>query len=301
MKTRFFLSTLILISIGLLFSSFSLDKKNKWKKLKVPKSFAYIPSGNLHLTPEKKVSINAFYMSETEISNKDYNEFLKDLLKQGKKEELQLARRKTENWDNKKFQKNYHLNHIYADYPALTISKESAEMYCKWLSKKIQAKNPKFEITVRLPTEQEWMYAAIADHQYAPYPWGGYYVKNAKGCYLANFKHIESGNVSYDRKTKTYEIKDADPNNIRNNNTSTTPKPVKSYFPNDYGLYNMSGNAAEMLSTNSLKEEGGYRTKGGSYDSVGAHIQINGADEFEGWTEPSQYIGFRPVISVRIK
>jgi len=301
MKTQFVIFTIVLISVGILFSSFSVDKNSKWKKLKTPKSFSYIPTGILHAGTEKEVSINGFYISKTEISNQDYNNFLKDLLKQGRQDALKRARRKTENWKPKPFQEIYHLHPSYADYPALTVSKEGAEMYCQWLAQKIQTKNPKFEIEVRLPTEQEWIYAAHGGHQYAPYPWGGYYVRNNKGCFLANFKNIDSRNISYDRKNNTYEVKDSSANRIGVNNIITMPQPVKSYFPNNYGLYNMSGNAAEMLSTNSTKEEGGFRTKGGCYDSLGLNIQINGPDEFDGWTEPSQYIGFRPVMSVRLK
>ena len=70
------------------------------------------------------------------------------------------------------------------------------------------------------------------------------------------------------------------------------PAPVKSYLPNDYGLFHMSGNAAEMISSPT------NRTKGGSYNSTAYHIQIESEDEYEGWTEPSPFIGFRPILDV---
>lgn len=76
----------------------------------------------------------------------------------------------------------------------------------------------------RLPSEQEWEYAARGGKQDAPYPWGAYYTRNAKGCLLANFKPGR-GNYPEDGGQRTVK--------------------VDSYFPNDYGLYCMAGNVSE--------------------------------------------------------
>ena len=58
----------------------------------------------------------------------------------------------------------------------------------------------------------------------AKYPWGNPYVRNAKGCMLANFKPGR-GNFFDDGFAYT--------------------SPVQSYFPNDYGLFDTSGNVSE--------------------------------------------------------
>jgi sulfatase modifying factor 1 len=76
----------------------------------------------------------------------------------------------------------------------------------------------------RLPSEEQWEWAASGGRTQSPYPWGGPYIVNKKGCYLANFKP-NRGNYSADGGLYTVR--------------------ADAYWPNDYGLYNMSGNVAE--------------------------------------------------------
>ncbi|MBC9798291.1 gliding motility lipoprotein GldJ [Sinomicrobium weinanense] len=97
----------------------------------------------------------------------------------------------------------------------------------------------------RLPTEAEWEYAAIAivgNREYnnvrgrKKYPWDGEYTrsskKSAKGDQLANFKQ---GRGDYGG-IAGWSDDGAD---------ITTA--VKSYPPNDFGLYDMAGNVAEWV------------------------------------------------------
>lgn len=298
MKTEILLFCMISILLGLSACSNSVRKKinSPWKNFFPPPSYIYISSGTLK-TKMSDINVKGFFMSESEVSNFFYNEFLADLKKQGRTEKYNIAKRQPEKWNQENFKKEYHTHPTYSYYPVLTISKEGAEMYCEWLEKIWQKKYPDFNINIRLPLEFEWVYAARGGHDDAPYPWGGYGLRNSKGLLLANFKRMGSSNISYDRKTQSYTIKSFD----GTDHNFSKPAPVVSFLPNDYGLYHMSGNAAEMVSTKSLKKEGGNRTMGGCYDSTGWDIQIEGRDEFEGWTEPSQYIGFRPVIDVRLK
>ena len=55
-------------------------------------------------------------------------------------------------------------------------------------------------------------------------------------------------------------------------------------WPNDFGLYNMSGNVAEMLSEKGI-------TKGRSWMSTKENIEINARNKYDGVALP--FIGFR--------
>ncbi|AWM13177.1 gliding motility lipoprotein GldJ [Flavobacterium sp. NRK F10] len=97
----------------------------------------------------------------------------------------------------------------------------------------------------RLPTEAEWEYAAIAlvgNREYnlykgqKKYPWSGQYTRSGKRQYrgdqLANFKQGKGdyGGVA----------------GWSDDGADITNK-VKSYPPNDFGLYDMAGNVAEWV------------------------------------------------------
>jgi formylglycine-generating enzyme required for sulfatase activity len=75
----------------------------------------------------------------------------------------------------------------------------------------------------------------------------------------------------------------------------TTTK-VDAYNPNDYGLYNMSGNVAEMIWKFKTNTAG---TKGGSWYSDVDHVKISAEDEYEGEIDASPFIGFRPVFTAK--
>jgi formylglycine-generating enzyme required for sulfatase activity len=72
--------------------------------------------------------------------------------------------------------------------------------------------------------------------------------------------------------------------------------PVNSYFPNDYGAHNLSGNVAEMV-YNDLNPKT-HGTAGGGWMNSAEELKILGPDPYAGITSPHPCIGFRVVMTV---
>lgn len=296
------------------------NNKQKSKMLKQlakfdKKKYAYIPSGTTNVG-SKDVSIQAFYMQKTEVSILEYRTFLYDLIIQQRKEDFLIAKPDQTQWTKigewlKPMADNYFTHPAYDEYPINNISREAAILYCKWITTEYKKEYIKRINDARIPTTIEWIYAATGDGKNFPYPWGGPYTRNAKGCYLANFKPgIDTSEVCSSEWNKLKDIKKSDslynykqtmddvklPKSNRNPYSADggyfTVK-VSSYNPNQFGIYCMSGNIAEMT----INKDGSHVCKGGSWRSESKDIQINSNDLFKGVTAPNVEIGFRPVFT----
>jgi gliding motility-associated lipoprotein GldK len=201
---------------------------------------------------------------------------------------------------NEPFARNYFWHPSFDDYPVVGIDWKKANAFTHWRSKFWDDNRPEEVHTeaFRLPTEYEWEYAARGGHDLAPYPWGGYYVRNAKGCLLANFK---PGRGNYPEDGGQYTVR------------------ADAYFPNDYGLYNMAGNVSEWTITAyfdnannvvhdmnpdirydaAVDDPPTYKRKvirGGSWKDVYYYLQT-GTRSWEYQDTNKSYIGFRCALT----
>jgi len=204
---------------------------------------------------------------------------------------------------NEPMAKKYYSHPAFGNYPVVGISWKQATAFCEWrtqyLNGFLESKKRMTESDFRLPTEAQWEYAARGGRSQSPYPWGGPYLRNRKGCLLANFK---PGRGNYPEDGGFYTVR------------------ADAYWPNDFGLYNMSGNVAEW--TSSLFYEGSYSfqhdmnpevrwnakesdpprmkrkvTRGGSWKDVGYYLQTS-ARNYEYQDTTKSYIGFRCIIDL---
>ena len=196
----------------------------------------------------------------------------------------------------------YFWHPAYDNYPVVGVTWKQARAFCNWrsflLNNFLIGSGQTIVNDFRLPTEAEWEYAARGGNDHSPYPWGGPYIKNARGCFLGNFKPMRG---SY----------------IDDGGFHTVP--IYSYNPNDFGLYCMAGNVSEWC--DDAFNESGYDfahdlnpsykyeaqekeanvlkrkvLRGGSWKDVGYYLQ-NSTRTYEYQDTAKCYIGFRCVMT----
>ncbi|MCQ2375842.1 MAG: SUMF1/EgtB/PvdO family nonheme iron enzyme [Salinivirgaceae bacterium] len=190
----------------------------------------------------------------------------------------------------------------YDNYPVVGVTWKQATAFCVWrtnlMNNYLIREGGSFVQDFRLPLEGEWEYAARGGNDLAVYPWGGPYTRNDKGCFLANFKPLR-GNYIGDGGLYTVA--------------------VAIYEPNDFGLYDMSGNVAEWTANAFDESEYSYShdlspdykrnalpddlpvmkrkvVRGGSWKDIAYYMQ-NGTRTYEYQDSAKSYIGFRCVRS----
>lgn len=203
---------------------------------------------------------------------------------------------------NEPYTNMYFWHPSYDNYPVVGITWKQARAFTVWrtqyLNEFLMKSGDGFVQDFRLPSEAEWEYASRGNLDLAMYPWGGMYTRNKQGCFLANFKPLR-GNYVDDGGIITVA--------------------VGSYSPNEYGLYDMSGNVAEWTANaydesafsfmHDLNPDYRYEAlpddpvsmkrkviRGGSWKDIGYFLQ-NGTRSYEFQDSAKSYIGFRCVRS----
>lgn len=167
------------------------------------------PMANQDEGPYFFVHTEGFYLSETEVSNAQYANFLNDIattweqanqlvgLRGGSLRPTEIA------FTGKRYRPSFG----YEQHPVSTISYKGAVAYCEWLD-------------ATLPSEFEWEIAAKGKQEELRYTWG-----SEEDSSKANIgEQWVMGSKMPTRK-------------------------IKSYAANGFGLYDMVGNVAEMTSS----------------------------------------------------
>lgn len=203
---------------------------------------------------------------------------------------------------NEPMTRNYFWHPAFDDYPVVGVDWVQANAFCAWRTKLWNDNRGNTGQTMgeefRLPFEAEWEYAARGGLESSPYPWGGPYVRNRKGCLLANFK---PGRGNYPEDGGFFTVK------------------ADSYHPNDYGLYNTAGNVSEWTLTAFYENSYSFDhdmnpdirydaasedtptmkrkvIRGGSWKDIAYYIQT-GTRHWEYQDTAKSYIGFRCALT----
>lgn len=202
---------------------------------------------------------------------------------------------------NEPLTKSYFWHPTYDNYPVVGVNWSQARAFCIWrtalFNGYLEGREQAGINDFRLPTEAEWEWAARGGYEANPFPWGGPYSRNDKGCLLANFKP-NRGNYVDDGGSSTV---------------------VAGHYPaNSFGLYDMAGNVAEWTNSSfdesaniftwDLNPDYSYLAKpddpismkrkiikGGSWKDIEHYLLVSTKD-YEYQDTAKSYIGFRCVM-----
>ena len=294
------------------------QKKMQSFKWSDPKSIEQLGNTDLILTPEDRINGK----KELDATKFIYHSEIHDLKENAKRENAGKPRSKfiikkdtpiapdTLCWIrdfaysyNEPMTRRYFNHPAFGNYPVVGVNWKQATAFCEWrthlLNSFLDSKKRAQESDFRLPTEAQWEYAARGGRSQSMFPWGNYYLRNKKGCLMANFK---PGRGNYPEDGGFYTVR------------------ADAYWPNDYGLYCMAGNVAEWTSSIYYEGRNNFQhdmnpdvrwnakdddpplmkrkiIRGGSWKDVGYYLQT-GTSTYEYQDSTKSYIGFRTVIDL---
>lgn len=191
--------------------------------------------GESNEKPMHPVTVSDFYLSRYEVTVAQFRMFV-EAEKYETEAEKEGSSRAYEDgkWVDKKGRDWHHDpdgNAAKDNHPVINISWNDAKAYCGWLNRKTGK-------TWRLPTEAEWEYAAGNGSKHTKFSWGNSDPSGKKGGSLAD----ETGAAKYNWTKNATNIF------LGYTDGYANTAPVGTFDPNDFGLYDMTGNVWEWCS-----------------------------------------------------
>lgn len=179
---------------------------------------------------QHRVTVDSFYMSTTEVTQKQFVTFLNAVKQRGSEYEPWFDTH-NEDHDSKIMKQGdkYVVQAGYQDHPVFEVSWFGAMAFAAWLSRETGHH-------YRLPTEAQWEYAARAGTQ-TPYWWGSQ---------LPECDQAAANGAKFDDDAQCDD---------------TGTEPVKHYQANPWGLYDVHGNVWEWTCSAYQKEYNGNETR----------------------------------------
>ncbi len=230
--------SLIPIIVVMFWPKESLPTTTQEKEI-IPKGMIFIPGDKFIMgnenspveaeKPEHQVTVRSFYIDETEVTNEEYDKFVKA---------TNYPPPRT--WINKRYPL------AEARYPVTGVSWIDAVAYARWIGK-------------RLPTEEEWEYSARGTERLL-YPWGNKYDQPNANTKESKTKSTVSVG-SYPNGASPFGIKDLAGNVLEWTdsdyqlypNSRATPDPGKKVVRG--GSYNLDKTYATTTSRAALSSE----------------------------------------------
>lgn len=259
MKNYFLLFSIALFSVAFIY----------------PPKKAFVPPGTVKIN-------DTLYFDEAEVTNfcwREFENWIKAKYGANSKEHINTLPDtlvwRQKNSSNEPYVQYYYRHPAYKDYPVIGISYEQAVAYCKWRTERVKEfiylskKNITTQFEYRLPTKSEWEFAS----------------NNGVG-YFNNRGLNEKGKITSNHRwaKDDYEAK----NGYQHNYPEVTA-PVYSYWKNLFGIYNMIGNVAEMVSEKGI-------SKGGAWCHLLEQCRVGKEITYE---KPTAWLGFRCVCVMK--
>jgi len=307
------LAVLLTCSLTVFSQGFDRSRKESLTKLFNPPNGAYL--------------YDSVFIDETEITNLNWLEYLHYIQIDSSVSFYQSQLPDSSCWEvhlqpadsTNPFLAHYLRYPGFRHFPVIGVTYEQAVNYCKWRSDAVNdyirtghftKKYPlleKYDVSVefRLPTKEEWEFAASGGLDTKIYPYGMIRPSTRKGSVVsakyADLKCLDRNNIHYTKSTVIHKVEF----NVYEDYYLTIDEPVISCHmdnptdiayiyenpPNPYGLYNIIGNVAEMTATKGV-------AKGGSFKHRLSETTVDANFYFE---SPKEWLGFRCAAVVHVK